>query len=76
MRLEPFGKFTMRYARASWHRPYGGKEGLGEMMNKYPNWFSPNLHEFWGQTDKLPFDAHWYLALCAPRPFIAPDRSG
>jgi len=29
MRLEPFGKFTMRYARASWHRPYGGKEGLG-----------------------------------------------
>ena len=34
----------------------GGKEGLGEMMNKYPNWFSPNLHEFWGQTDKLPFD--------------------
>jgi hypothetical protein len=49
----------------------GGKEGLGEMMSKYPNWFSPNLHEFWGQTDKLPFDAHWYLALCAPRPFIA-----
>jgi (4-O-methyl)-D-glucuronate---lignin esterase len=49
----------------------GGKEGLGEMMNKYPNWFSPNLHEFWGQIDKLPFDAHWFLALCAPRPFIA-----
>jgi hypothetical protein len=49
----------------------GGKEGLGEMMNKYPNWFSPKLHEFWGQTDKLPFDAHWFLALCAPRPFIA-----
>jgi rhamnogalacturonan endolyase len=49
----------------------GGKEGLGEMMNKYPNWFSPNLHEFWGQTEKLPFDAHWFLALCAPRPFIA-----
>jgi hypothetical protein len=49
----------------------GGKEGLGEMMNKYPNWFSPNLHEFWGQTEKLPFDAHWFLALCAPRPFVA-----
>ena len=41
------------------------------MMNKYPNWFSPHLHEFWGQTDKLPFDEHWFLALCAPRPFIA-----
>jgi len=49
----------------------GGKEGLGEMMKKYPNWFSPHLHEFWGQTDKLPFDEHWFLALAAPRPFIA-----
>src|SRR5439155_17583737 len=26
----------------------GGKEGLSEMMRKYPNWFSPHLHEFWG----------------------------
>lgn len=33
----------------------GGKEGRGKMMNKYLDWFSPNLHEFWGQTDKLPF---------------------
>jgi hypothetical protein len=49
----------------------GGKEGLGEMMKKYPNWFSPHLHEFWGQPDKLPFDEHWFLALVAPRPFIA-----
>ncbi len=49
----------------------GGKEGLGEMMKKYPNWFSPHLHEFWGQTDKLPFDEHWFIALIAPRPFIA-----
>jgi hypothetical protein len=49
----------------------GGREGLGEMMNKYPNWFSPKLRQFWGHTDNLPFDAHWYLALCAPRPFIA-----
>jgi hypothetical protein len=49
----------------------GGKEGLGEMMKKYPNWFSPNLHQFWGHVDKLPFDQHWFLALAAPRPFIA-----
>ena len=49
----------------------GGKEGLGEMMKKYPNWFSPHLHQFWGQTDRLPFDEHWFLALVAPRPFIA-----
>jgi hypothetical protein len=41
------------------------------MVRKYPNWFSPNLHEFWGQPEKLPFDQHWFLAACAPRPFLA-----
>jgi hypothetical protein len=49
----------------------GGNEGLSEMMTKYPNWFSPHLHEFWGQVERLPFDEHWFLALAAPRPFIA-----
>ena len=46
-------------------------ETLDVMVKKYPNWFSPHLHEFWGQREKLPFDEHWFLALCAPRPFIA-----
>jgi (4-O-methyl)-D-glucuronate---lignin esterase len=46
-------------------------ETLDIMQKKYPNWFSPQLHEFWGQREKLPFDEHWFLALCAPRPFIA-----
>ena len=50
---------------------HGGNEGLSEMMKKYPNWFSPHLHEFWGQVEKLPFDQHWFIALAAPRPFIA-----
>jgi lysophospholipase L1-like esterase len=50
---------------------HGGKEGLSEMMRKYPNWFSPHLHEFWGHAEKLPFDEHWLIALVAPRPFIA-----
>jgi hypothetical protein len=49
----------------------GGKEGLADMMKKYPNWFSPHLHEFWGHVDNLPFDEHWFLALAAPRPFLA-----
>jgi hypothetical protein len=48
----------------------GGKEGLTEMVRKYPNWFSDHLHQFWGQPDKLPFDENWFIALCAPRPFI------
>ena len=46
-------------------------ETLDIMQKKYPNWFSPHLHEFWGQREKLPFDEHWFLALAAPRPFIA-----
>ena len=46
-------------------------ETLDIMERKYPNWFSPNLHEFWGQREKLPFDQHWFVALCAPRPFLA-----
>ena len=46
-------------------------ETLDIMQKKYPNWFSPNLQEFWGQREKLPFDEHWFLALAAPRPFIA-----
>ncbi len=46
-------------------------ETLDVMQKKYPNWFSPHLHEFWGQREKLPFDQHWFLALCAPRPFLA-----
>jgi hypothetical protein len=49
----------------------GGKEGLTEMVRKYPNWYSDHLHQFWGQPDKLPFDENWLIALCAPRPMIA-----
>jgi hypothetical protein len=49
----------------------GRSETLDIMQKKYPNWFSPNLHEFWGQAEKLPFDQHWFLALSAPQPFIA-----
>jgi hypothetical protein len=49
----------------------GGREGLDLMTTKYPNWFSPHLRAFRGHTDRLPFDSHWFLALAAPRPFIA-----
>ncbi len=46
-------------------------ETLDVMQKKYPNWFSPHLPAFRGQREKLPFDQHWFLALCAPRPFLA-----
>lgn len=46
-------------------------ETLDLMELKYPNWFSPQLRQFRGRIEKLPFDQHWFLALCAPRPFLA-----
>jgi hypothetical protein len=49
----------------------GGREGLADMMRKYPNWFSPNLYQFAKDVDRLPFDQHWLIALAAPRAFIS-----
>jgi hypothetical protein len=61
------GMGAFRYSGAG----RGGKEGLDVMLRKYPNWFSPELHQFWGHTDQLPFDQHWFWALVAPRGLIA-----
>jgi hypothetical protein len=44
---------------------------LDDMQQKFNNWFGPNLHQFWGQREKLPFDQHWFVALTAPKPFIS-----
>jgi (4-O-methyl)-D-glucuronate---lignin esterase len=49
----------------------GGKEGIEDMTRKFPYYFVPQLKEFTGQMYKLPFDAHWYVALTAPRPWIS-----
>lgn len=49
----------------------GGREGLADMMRKYPNWFSPNLYPFAADVDRLPYDQHWLIALAAPRAFIS-----
>lgn len=49
----------------------GGKEGIEDMTRKFPYYFVPRLKEFTGQMYKLPFDAYWYVALTAPRPWIS-----
>jgi hypothetical protein len=49
----------------------GGKEGVEDMTRKFPYYFVPRLREFTGQMNKLPFDAHWFVALTAPRPWIS-----
>jgi hypothetical protein len=49
----------------------GGREGIEDMTRKFPYYFVPRLKEFTGQMEKLPFDAHWFIALAAPRPWIS-----
>ncbi len=49
----------------------GGKEGVEDMTRKFPYYFVPRLKDFTGQMEKLPFDAHWFIALTAPRPWIS-----
>jgi len=49
----------------------GGKEGIEDMTRKFPYYWVPRLKEFTGQMLKLPFDAHWFIALTAPRPWIS-----
>jgi hypothetical protein len=49
----------------------GGKEGIEDMTRKFPYYWVPRLKEFTGQMQKLPFDAHWFVALTAPRPWIS-----
>lgn len=48
----------------------GGKQGIDEIVDQNTYWFGPRFPEFKGQTDRLPSDQHWLLALTAPRPFI------
>lgn len=49
----------------------GGKEGVEDMTRKFGYYFVPRLKEFTGQMNKLPFEAYWYVALTAPRPWIS-----
>jgi len=49
----------------------GGKEGIEDMTRKFGYYFVPRLAEFTSQMQKLPFDAHWFIALTAPRPWIS-----
>lgn len=49
----------------------GGKEGIEDMTRKFPYYWVPRLAEFTGRMYRLPFDAHWFIALTAPRPWIS-----
>jgi endo-1,4-beta-xylanase len=45
-------------------------EGIARMTKNFPHWMVPAFKEFAGREDRLPFDQHELLALCAPRALL------
>jgi hypothetical protein len=45
-------------------------ETVLNINDKFPHWFNARFKEFNNQPDKLPFDQHCLVALCAPRPVL------
>ncbi|WP_440959704.1 hypothetical protein ACFELO_06360 [Oceanicaulis sp. LC35] len=51
---------------ASLHRDNLG-EPIGSITDSYPHWFAPGYAAYAEHEDELPLDAHYLLALIAPR---------
>jgi cephalosporin-C deacetylase-like acetyl esterase len=45
-------------------------ESVQRITGSFPHWFCPNFAAFGESLDKLPFDQHCLVAMCAPRPVL------
>jgi hypothetical protein len=47
-----------------------GAESVKRITTSFPHWFHPRFTEFGDDPDRLPFDQHCLIAMCAPRPVL------